>query len=131
MLMLSEFAGAAEGLPEAVRVNPYNIDDVAAQIRAALTMSRESRAPACASCARACERRTFVGGSPASSGSFRFPTPAEHTAIPTPRPCDEPSPTSRTIDNRAAAALPARMTSRQLRQHSRMTAVMDNRGART
>lgn len=41
MLMLSEFAGAAEGLPEAVRVNPYNIDDVAAQIRAALTMPRE------------------------------------------------------------------------------------------
>jgi trehalose 6-phosphate synthase len=41
MLILSEFAGAAEGLPEAVLVNPYNIDDVAAQIRAALTMSRE------------------------------------------------------------------------------------------
>ena len=41
MLMLSEFAGAAEGLPEAVRVNPYNIDDVASQIRAALTMPRE------------------------------------------------------------------------------------------
>ncbi len=41
MLILSEFAGAAEGLPEAVRVNPYNVDDVAAQIRAALTMPRE------------------------------------------------------------------------------------------
>ncbi len=41
MLILSEFAGAAEGLPEAVRVNPYNIDDVAAQIRMALTMPLE------------------------------------------------------------------------------------------
>jgi len=38
MLILSEFAGAAEGLPEAVRVNPYNIDDVAAQIRSTITM---------------------------------------------------------------------------------------------
>jgi trehalose 6-phosphate synthase/phosphatase len=41
VLMLSEFAGAAEDLPEAVRVNPYNIDDVAQQIRGALTMPLE------------------------------------------------------------------------------------------
>ena len=41
VLMLSEFAGAAEDLPEAVHVNPYNGDDVAQQIRGALTMSLE------------------------------------------------------------------------------------------
>ncbi|HEY2387323.1 MAG TPA: trehalose-6-phosphate synthase [Candidatus Binatia bacterium] len=37
-LILSEFAGAAEDLPEAVQVNPYNMDDVAEQIRRALSM---------------------------------------------------------------------------------------------
>jgi len=40
-LILSEFAGAAEDLPEAVRVNPYNSDDLAEQIRYALTMPLE------------------------------------------------------------------------------------------
>ena len=38
VLMLSEFAGAAEGLPEAVLVNPYNVDDVATRIDSALRM---------------------------------------------------------------------------------------------
>jgi trehalose-6-phosphate synthase len=42
ILILSEFAGAAEDLFEAVRVNPYNVDDVASQIRFALTMSPEA-----------------------------------------------------------------------------------------
>jgi trehalose 6-phosphate synthase len=37
-LILSEFAGASEDLPEAIRVNPYNSDDVAEQIRHALGM---------------------------------------------------------------------------------------------
>jgi trehalose 6-phosphate synthase len=39
ILILSEFAGAAEDMPEAVRVNPYNIDDVAEQLHRAITMS--------------------------------------------------------------------------------------------
>ncbi len=38
VLILSEFAGAAEDLPEAVRVNPYSADDMAEQIRHALAM---------------------------------------------------------------------------------------------
>jgi trehalose 6-phosphate synthase len=38
VLILSEFAGAAEDMPEAVRVNPYSIDDLAAQLRSALAM---------------------------------------------------------------------------------------------
>jgi trehalose 6-phosphate synthase/phosphatase len=42
-LILSEFAGAAEDLPEAIRVNPYNVDDVAEQIQAALAMSPDER----------------------------------------------------------------------------------------
>ena len=39
VLMLSEFAGAAEDLPEAVLVNPYNVDDGAARIESALRMA--------------------------------------------------------------------------------------------
>jgi trehalose 6-phosphate synthase/phosphatase len=38
MLILSEFAGAAEELPEALLVNPYDIDQIAARIKEALTM---------------------------------------------------------------------------------------------
>ena len=42
-LILSEFAGAAEELPEALLVNPYDIDQIAARIKEALTMSDEMR----------------------------------------------------------------------------------------
>ena len=38
VLVLSEFAGAAEQLKEAVLINPYDIDGVAAAIKAALSM---------------------------------------------------------------------------------------------
>ncbi|MCC7362593.1 MAG: trehalose-6-phosphate synthase [Anaerolineales bacterium] len=38
VLVLSEFAGAAQQLPEAVLVNPYSIDDMATAIEGALTM---------------------------------------------------------------------------------------------
>jgi trehalose 6-phosphate synthase len=44
VLILSEFAGAAEELPQASLVNPYDIDQIAARIRDALQMSPESRA---------------------------------------------------------------------------------------
>ena len=39
VLILSEFAGAAEELTEALLVNPYNIDEIAARIKQALEMS--------------------------------------------------------------------------------------------
>jgi trehalose 6-phosphate synthase/phosphatase len=42
-LILSEFAGAAEELPEALLVNPYNIDQIAERIKEALTMSDEMK----------------------------------------------------------------------------------------
>ncbi|HTT75417.1 MAG TPA: trehalose-6-phosphate synthase [Candidatus Binataceae bacterium] len=42
-LILSEFAGAAEELPEALLVNPYDIDQIAARIKEALTMSEEMK----------------------------------------------------------------------------------------
>jgi trehalose 6-phosphate synthase/phosphatase len=43
VLLLSEFAGAAAQLPEAVSVNPYAIDEMAAAIKAALTMDVAER----------------------------------------------------------------------------------------
>lgn len=43
VLVLSEFAGAAAELPEAVLVNPYDADGCAAALNRALTMSRGER----------------------------------------------------------------------------------------
>ena len=42
-LILSEFAGAAEELHEALLVNPYDIDQIAARTREALIMPDELR----------------------------------------------------------------------------------------
>ncbi len=44
VLILSEFVGAAHELTEALIVNPYDIDQIAARIRDALTISPEMRA---------------------------------------------------------------------------------------
>ena len=43
VLVLSRFAGAAEYLPDALIVNPYDVDGVAKTIQAALTMPVEER----------------------------------------------------------------------------------------
>jgi trehalose 6-phosphate synthase len=43
VLILSKFAGAASILPEALLVNPYDIDGVAEAIDRALTMGLEER----------------------------------------------------------------------------------------
>jgi trehalose 6-phosphate synthase/phosphatase len=43
VLVLSEFAGAAAQLPEAVSVNPYAIEEMAAAIKTALTMDASER----------------------------------------------------------------------------------------
>lgn len=43
VLILSEFAGAARELKEAIQVNPYNIREVARGIKKALSMSEEER----------------------------------------------------------------------------------------
>jgi trehalose 6-phosphate synthase len=44
VLVLSEFAGAAQELSAALIVNPYDIDQIAARLKDALTMSAENRA---------------------------------------------------------------------------------------
>lgn len=43
VLVLSEFAGAAEQLPEAIHINPYDVRNVADAMNAALTMPRAER----------------------------------------------------------------------------------------
>jgi trehalose 6-phosphate synthase/phosphatase len=43
VLVLSEFAGATEQLPEAIHVNPYDVRNVADSINAALVMQRAER----------------------------------------------------------------------------------------
>src|SRR3989454_14282 len=43
VLVLSEFAGAARELPEAVSVNPYDIDELTARMKDALTMEMPER----------------------------------------------------------------------------------------
>ena len=43
VLILSQFAGAAEDMPDALLVNPYNIEDMADVIRIALEMPLEER----------------------------------------------------------------------------------------
>jgi trehalose-6-phosphate synthase len=43
VLILSEFAGAAEELTQAVRVNPYDLDGMTHAMRTALTMPADER----------------------------------------------------------------------------------------
>ncbi len=43
VLVLSRFAGAAEHLPDALIVNPYDVEGVAKTIQAALMMPAEER----------------------------------------------------------------------------------------
>ena len=43
MLLLSEFAGAAQSLISAVRVNPWNTDELADAMHHALTMKEAER----------------------------------------------------------------------------------------
>jgi alpha,alpha-trehalose-phosphate synthase [UDP-forming] len=50
VLILSEFAGAAERLNEALIVNPYDLDSLAETIGEAVTMPRTSSGGACAGC---------------------------------------------------------------------------------
>jgi trehalose 6-phosphate synthase len=43
VLVLSQFTGAARDLPEALMVNPYDIDQAASALAAALTMSPDDQ----------------------------------------------------------------------------------------
>jgi trehalose 6-phosphate synthase len=43
VLILSEFAGAAEELEEALMVNPYDLDDIATRLKQAIEMPVEEK----------------------------------------------------------------------------------------
>ncbi|MGK7753046.1 MULTISPECIES: alpha,alpha-trehalose-phosphate synthase (UDP-forming) [unclassified Roseovarius] len=55
VLILSRFAGAAEDMPEALLVNPYDVGEMASAIDAALNMPLEERQRRHQSCLRAVE----------------------------------------------------------------------------
>lgn len=56
VLILSKFAGAAEDLTEAIQINPYDVDDIAAAIDQALEMPPEERRSRHAACLAAVRR---------------------------------------------------------------------------
>jgi trehalose 6-phosphate synthase/phosphatase len=66
VLILSEFAGAAEELKEALLVNPYDMDAIASSLKQALTMTAEERA------ARMCALRSRVHGNDLDHWSRNF-----------------------------------------------------------
>jgi trehalose 6-phosphate synthase/phosphatase len=87
VLVLSRLAGAAESMHEALRVNPYNIDSVAAALHRALSMDRNERADRLLALQRR-ERRddvyrwvqAFLDWSRAPSAPMRPTTAAEFQA---------------------------------------------------
>ena len=61
VLILSELAGAAEELPEAVLINPYSVDDLADAMARALALDREERQWRMAALRRRVEAGTVEG----------------------------------------------------------------------
>src|SRR5215469_9954616 len=72
VLVLSEFAGAAEELEEALLVNPYDMDAIAASLKQALTMPAQERA------ARMSALRARVHGNNLDHWSRNFLSALEH-----------------------------------------------------
>ena len=62
VLILSQFTGAARELPEAMVVNPYDIDQCAAAIHLALTMPPEEQRERIRLCAACCRTSTSTAG---------------------------------------------------------------------
>jgi len=66
VLVLSDLAGAAQDLPEAVIVNPYDVDGMAESLATALTMRKGERRERWATCRCVCDRcrRAITRASP-------------------------------------------------------------------
>src|SRR2546422_1027029 len=71
VLILSQFTGASRELPEALIVNPYNIDQCAAALKAALTMPPTEQRTGCTACAAWWRNSTCTGGPVACSSTQR------------------------------------------------------------
>jgi len=78
VLILSEFAGAAEELKEALQLNPYDIDEIAARLREAIEMPREVRAERM----RALRERVRVNGLEQWSETFLAALHRQHLGEP-------------------------------------------------
>jgi trehalose 6-phosphate synthase/phosphatase len=76
LLILSEFAGAAEELKEALLVNPYDMDAIAASLKQALTMTARERE------ARMSALRVRVHGNNLDHWSRTFLSALEHGRAP-------------------------------------------------
>ncbi|UPT75667.1 MAG: trehalose-6-phosphate synthase [Elusimicrobiota bacterium] len=70
VLVLSRFTGAARELRDALIVNPYDADGVAAAIKTALAMPPPGAPSACSACAGRCANATSTVGRPSSSPSW-------------------------------------------------------------
>ena len=78
VLVLSEFTGAARELTDAVLVNPFDVDELADGLHAALTMPAEQQRGGCGRCTRACRTRPCTTGRPASCGRrAEWPLPSD------------------------------------------------------
>ena len=62
MLILSQFTDAATELPDALIINPYNIDQYAAALHLALAMSQPNNELACAACVASRKNLTCPAG---------------------------------------------------------------------
>ena len=71
VLVLSEFAGAADELQEAVSVNAYDVAGLTAAMRTALEMPAASARGGCGRCAGASPATTCTGGPATSSRCSR------------------------------------------------------------
>lgn len=86
VLVLSEFAGAAEELSEAVLINPYDIDAVAEGIRRALAMSPEERVARMRALRQRVRARTVHQWAAAFIDELKRPGRAAAAAHPPPPP---------------------------------------------
>ncbi len=78
MLVLSEFAGAANYMPDALQVNPHDIDGLARTMYEAITLpERGNRSPACAGCAGRVRNRDVFDWARSSLQALERFTPAQ------------------------------------------------------
>ena len=71
VLVLSEFAGAAGELRQALLVNPHDVVGLRETIARAIALPDARRAGACARCAARCARTTCIASRAASSRRSR------------------------------------------------------------
>ena len=103
MLVLSEFAGAAQELGEALRINPYDEEGTAETILRALEMDEESRAERMAALHERVVRNDAVAWAERFIDGLREATEASRQAMRDRRPAPDPDGAGRCLRGRADA----------------------------